>query len=188
MQLHAVVSGPARLAVPNTCPSTWRWRSMSTAQIALDIAGASLGVSMVSVIASVATWFRSGSRLRVRLEVLEHEHDRLRDLVQIEVHNVGRQAAVLRAAQLGRRVQVPATTRQPRFETSYFFDLFPMPTEQSRLIAPTDFTTFTVPMSDVMGQWGEGESLLLHARAQRGDGKILESNVLRVKTPRRSSK
>jgi hypothetical protein len=35
-----------------------------------------------------------------------------------------------------------------------------------------------------MEKWGEGESLMLQASAKRGDGKVSESNVLRVKTPR----
>jgi hypothetical protein len=35
---------------------------MSTAQVALDFAGASLGVSVVSVITSVATWLRPDSQ------------------------------------------------------------------------------------------------------------------------------
>ena len=161
---------------------------MSTAQTALDIAEASFGVSVAGVIANVSIWVRSGGRLRVRAYLVEHAHDRLLDTVRVEVHNVGRQAAVLRGVQLGKRVQTGTARRRAIFETVMAFTLMPTSTEPSRLIAPTDFAVFDVPLSDVMEKWGEGESLLLQASATRGDGKVCDSNVIRIKTPRRAPK
>ena len=161
---------------------------MSTAQLALEIAEASLGVSVVSVVANVSIWVKSGGRFRVHADLVEHAHDRLLDTVRVEVHNVGRQALVLRGVQMGKRVQTGTAGRRAIFETVMAFTLMPTAAEASRLIGPTDFAVFDVPLSDVMEKWGEGESLLLQASATRGDGKVRDSNVIRVKTPRRASK
>jgi len=158
---------------------------MSTAQVALDIAAASLGVSMISVTANVATWIRSGSRLRVQLTHVEHAHDRLQDVVRIEVQNVGRQPAVLRGVKLGKRVITGYRTDRPIWGTTYGFDLFPTQTEQSRTIAATDFAVFEVNFSEVRDQWGEKETLLLQAQIVRGDGKRLVSKVIQIRTPGR---
>ena len=161
---------------------------MSAAQVALDIAEASLGVSLASVIANISIWVRSGGRFRVRAELVEHAHDRFLDTVRIEVHNVGRQAAVLRGVQLGKRVQTGTTGRRAIFETVMAFTLMPTSAAPIRLVAPTDFVVFDLPLSDVMEEWGEGETLYLQASATRGDGKVRDSNVIRIKTPRRASK
>jgi hypothetical protein len=161
---------------------------MSAAQTALNIAEASLGVSVAGVIANVSIWVRSGGRFRVRVDLIEHAHDRLLDAVRVEVHNVGRQPAVLRGVQLGKRVQTGTAGRHAAFETVMAFTLMPNPAEPNRIIAPTDFAVFDIPLSDVMEKWGQGESLMLQASAVRGDGKIRYSNVIRVKTPRRVPK
>jgi hypothetical protein len=161
---------------------------MSTAQVALDIATASLGVSVISVAANVMTWARSGGRLRVRLTWTEHPQDRLKDAVRIEVHNVGRQSAVLRSVRLGKLVVARYYPNgQPLYGTEFGFDLFPTQTERSRAIAPTDFATFEVTFAEVRDRWGEQENLGLQACITRGDGKTRYSKVIRIRTPGQGS-
>lgn len=156
---------------------------MSTAQVALDIAAASLGVSVLSAAANVTTWIRSGGRLRVRLTWTEHPHDRLKDVVRIEVHNTGRQSAVLRSVNLGKRYVKGYSGGNPTYGVEWGFELFPTPTEASRTIAPTDFSVFEVTFAEVRDRWGGGESLNLQAYVKRGDGKNRFSKVIRIKTP-----
>lgn len=158
--------------------------SVATAQTALVVAEVSLGVSAAGVVLSYFMWHRSGGRLRVKLSYEEHGHDRFQDVVRVEVHNVGRQAAVLRSVQLGRRVQVPATPHTPIFRTTYEIDLLPNPQEQTRMIAPTDFVAFDTPVSTIVNFWGPGLTLSLQACAKRGDQKVSESTVIQIRTPR----
>jgi hypothetical protein len=161
---------------------------MPAAQTALDIAEASLAVSIAGVVANIGIWVRSGGRFRVQVELVEHAHDRLQDILRVEVHNVGRQAAVLREVQLGKRVQTGTTGRHAIFETVMSFTLLPTPAESSRLIAPTDFAVFDLRLDDAMTKWGEGESLSLQASATRGDGRVRESGIIRIRTPSRAAK
>jgi hypothetical protein len=161
---------------------------MSAAQTALDIAEASLAVSILNVAANIGIWVRSGGRFRVQVELVEHAHDRLQDILRVEVRNAGRQAVVLRGVQLGKRIQTGTSGRHAVFETVLSFTLLPTSAEQSRLIAPTDFAVFDVHLGEAMTMWGEGETLSLQASATRGDGKVSESAVLRIKTPRRATK
>lgn len=155
---------------------------MSTARVALDIAAASLGVSVVSV-AATATWIRSGSRLRVRLTWTGHSQDKLKDVVRIEVRNTGRQSAVLRNVILGKRgVTGHRGGGRPTYGIEYGLRLFPTQTERSRTIAPADFAVFEVPFGQVRDQWGERGNLLLQALITRGDGKARYSKVIRIKT------
>jgi hypothetical protein len=153
---------------------------MSAAQVALDIAAAGLGVSVVSMAA--AAWIRSGSRLRVRLTWTEHPLDQLKDVVRIEVHNTGRQPAVLRNVILGkRRRTADRGGGRPPHVFEYGLFLFPTRTEHRRTIAPTDFAVFEVPFGQVRDQWGERGKLLLQTLITWGDGKASYSKVIRIK-------
>lgn len=119
----------------------------------------------------------------MKLTHVEHGHDRLQDVVRVEVHNVGRQPAVLRSVQLGKLVQIPATPHTPIYESTYDFEVFPDSGDHARLIAPTDFVQFDISFETAMKHWGPGVKLSLKARAKRGDGKEIESNVLGIRTP-----
>jgi hypothetical protein len=171
---------------PSDQPKSLGGGGVSATQVALDIAAASLGVSVVSVAA--AARIRSGSRLRALLTWTEHPQDQLKDVMRIEVHNTGRQPAVLRYVILGKRLgtadrgggRPPGGRPRPTFE--YGLYLFPTRTEHRRTIAPADFAVFEVPFGQVRDQWGEQGKLPLQALITWGRGKASHSKVIRIKT------
>jgi hypothetical protein len=106
----------------------------------------------------------------------------MKNVVTVEVHNARSQPAVLRTVQLGKRCQSGTAGRQAIFTTAVGFHLFPAPPDElSRTIHPTDSACFDVTFSQLRDCWGEGKIVPLQARISRGDGKMLESNVILAK-------
>ena len=166
---------------PSDQPKSLGGGGVSATQVALDIAAASLGVSVVGV-AATATWIRSGSRLRVRLTWTGHRQDKLKGVVRIEVRNTGRQPAVLRNVILGKRGVTGHRGGRPAYGMVFGLHLFPTQTERSRTIASADFAVFEVPFGQVRDQWGEQGKLPLQALITWGRGKASHSKVIRIKT------
>lgn len=158
---------------------------MKPTTTAILISAISLGVSLLSVLVNVIIWKRSGHRLKVKLRRVEHAHDRLKDALQVEVTNIGRQTAVVRGVSLGKAEKIGQTPKgSPVYMTVETMPLFEDGAERLEL-APSDFKTYEVSMERIVDEWGADEWMRLRGIAERGDGKNIWSGELKVKTPGR---
>ena len=153
----------------------------------LGIAG--IVVGLASPVASYFIWLRSGSRLKVKLYLVEPTTDRLDDVVRIEVSVTGFQPAVIQRIQLGQRVPTVVVSSQQRYGSKWFLDATPSDGREAlgRLVSPTDRVVADVPIADVANHVGWNvKGVLLLAKATRGDGRERTSKVSSFSTQRKT--
>jgi hypothetical protein len=179
---------------------------MSTAQVALDIAAASLGVSasrrlggergghcdldQVGQSASSATDLDRASARQTDLDRASARQTDLDRASARQAEGCRTDRGAQHRSPVGRSPHCdsreawcnrPQGRRPTDLLLAYGLHLFPTQTERSRTIAPADFAVFEVPFGQVRDQWGERGNLLLQALITRGDGKARYSKVIRIK-------
>jgi hypothetical protein len=144
-------------------------------------------VGLVSPIVTFEVWRRSGSRIKVSLEAVELNANRLMDVVRVEVRAFGAQPIGVRRLELGSLSWASLSTVGSSGERtgsriwSPTDGLGPL----RRTITPTGYLTSDVPIMDLAVRCGMDAEPLLLARAVRGDGEAQTSKVVAVRTPAR---